>query len=224
MSDVWQQQRQRMVDEQLRPRGIHDQRILAALANVPRHLFVPEALQDQAYSDQALPLTLGQTISQPYIVALMAQELLLNPHEQLLEIGAGSGYAAAVFAELVCKVVTIERHQALAQQTQVRLRNLGYVNIEVIWGDGSLGYPAAAPYHAISIPAATPQLTQTLLGQLHDGGRLVAPVGDAQDQQLIRLQRHGQNWQKTTISNVRFVPLIGAGGWEHAPETTAEGE
>lgn len=224
MSDVWQQQRQRMVDQQLRPRGIHDQRVLAAMANVPRHLFVPESLQAQAYSDQALPLTLGQTISQPYIVALMAQELLLNPHEQLLEIGAGSGYAAAVFAELVGKVVTIERHQALAQQTQIRLRNLGYVNIEVVWGDGSLGYPAAAPYHAISIPAATPQLAQTLLSQLHAGGRLVAPVGAAHDQQLIRLQRQGQNWQKTTISNVRFVPLIGAGGWEHTPETTAEGE
>ncbi len=224
MSNDWQQQRQRMVDEQLIARKIHDQRVLAAMARVPRHLFVPETLQAHAYSDQALPLSLGQTISQPYIVALMAQELLLNPHEQLLEIGAGSGYAAAVFAELVAKVVTIERHQALANQTQARLRALGYTTIEVVWGDGSLGYPMAAPYHAISIPAATPQLAQTLLSQLYDGGRLVAPVGEARDQRLIRLQRQGQNWQKTSISNVRFVPLIGAGGWEQAPETTAEGE
>ena len=200
--------RQRMVDSQLRARGISDPRVLDAMLRVPRHEFVPEPYRSQAYEDHPLPIGDDQTISQPYIVALMLESLQLKPTDKVLEVGTGSGYATALLAELAAQVFSIERHPALAANARNVLSALGYSNVQIFTGDGTLGLPSAAPFDAILVSAAAPDLPSALLTQLRDGGRMIIPVGTADSQQLqfIRMV-HGQ----PVISLrelVRFVPLV----------------
>jgi protein-L-isoaspartate(D-aspartate) O-methyltransferase len=206
-------QRNTMVQTQLLRRGIRDRRVLRAMAAVPRHLFLPDAFADQAYSDQALPLDSGQTISQPFIVALMAQALQLKADDSVLEIGAGSGYAAAVLSKLGAYVYTVERDALLAEQARTRLAALGYHRVSVVLGDGTLGLAAFAPYNAISVAAAAPQVPQALLEQLADGGRFVIPVGERNDQELLRITRQGTSLRTQKLGGVRFVPLVGEQAW-----------
>jgi protein-L-isoaspartate(D-aspartate) O-methyltransferase len=200
--------RRRMVEVQLRDRGIRDERVLAAMVRVPRHDFAPERYRDQAYEDHPLPIGEGQTISQPYIVALMLEALALQPTDKVLEVGTGSGYATALLAEIAGQVFSIERHTVLADQARELLARLGYSNVKVIVGDGSLGYAAAAPFDAILVSAAAPELPPALLTQLAEGGRMMIPVGreDSQQLQFIRLQ----NGQPQIILGelCRFVPLV----------------
>ena len=213
----WNALRQIMVAEQLLPRRIRSERVLAAMARVPRHLFVPPAEQPRAYADMALPIAAGQTISQPYIVALMADSLELSGRERVLEIGTGSGYAAAILAECAAEVVTIERQPALIAAAARTLHELGYTTIRIIHSDGSTGWPELAPYDAISVPAGAPAVPPALLDQLADGGRLVIPIGPADEQHLIRMTRRGRDWRREELGAVRFVPLIGAAGWNDDP-------
>jgi len=212
------EERQAMVRTQLVGRGIDDERVLAAMACVPRHLFVPEELGAQAYEDRALPIEEGQTISQPFIVALMAQALTLAGDERVLEIGAGSGYAAAVLSLLAAEVYTIERWPALAATAERRLHDLGYRNVHVFVGDGTAGLPEYAPFNAIVVAAASPWAPRPLREQLADGGRLIIPVGGRDEQLLLRLTRHGSEVRTERLSGVRFVPLIGAHAWEPRDE------
>jgi protein-L-isoaspartate(D-aspartate) O-methyltransferase len=204
-----------MVAEQIQPRHIYDQRVLSAMASVPRHLFVPAGMQKHAYDDGALPIAEGQTISQPFIVALMAAALQLQGTERVLEIGTGSGYAAAVLATLAAEVITIERHPQLVHTAAQLLDRLGYTSITVVEGDGSLGWPPAAPYDAISVPAGAPDVPPVLLDQLADGGRLVIPIGPPDEQRLLRIVRQRARFIRDDLGAVRFVPLIGAAGWTH---------
>jgi protein-L-isoaspartate(D-aspartate) O-methyltransferase len=198
----------------LASRGIADRRVLDAMARVPRHLFVPSEVQAQAYDDRALPIEGGQTISQPYIVALMAEALRVQPGERVLEVGAGSGYAAAVLSLLAGEVYTVERHAALAERAARRLRELGYRNVHVFTADGTDGLPAYAPYDGIVVPAAAPWVPRPLREQLAEGGRLVIPVGGHSEQVLLRLTRRGHETRSERLCDVRFVPLIGGHAWE----------
>ncbi len=207
-SELLEIARRRMVESQLRLRGIADQRVLDAMARVPRHEFAPESYRDQAYEDHPLPIEEGQTISQPYIVALMLAALELKATDKVLEVGTGSGYVTALLCELTASVFSIERHAALADDATELLDRLGYSNVKVIVGDGSQGYPPQAPYDAILVSAAAPELPRALLAQLAEGGRMMIPVGrpDAQQLQLIRMQ-NGQ--PHTTLREFcRFVPLV----------------
>lgn len=213
--DTREHERLRMVEEQLCGRDITDPRVLSAMRRVPRHLFVPEALREDAYLDMPLPIGEGQTISQPYIVALTAQALALGETDKVLEIGTGSGYAAAVLAELAGEVISIERNRTLAARAREALRTLGYANVRVVEGDGTLGYAKEAPYQAISVTASGPRVPPSLLAQLARGGRLLIPVGVhewAQELVLARRTEDDQIVQKN-LGAVRFVPLIGAEGW-----------
>src|SRR5262249_37036466 len=169
--------RQQMVEKQMRARGIVDERVLSAMSRVPRHLFAPESYRAQAYEDHPLPIAEGQTISQPYIVALMLEVLALSPTDKVLEIGTGSGYVAALLAEMVSQVVSIERHALLADSAQVLLSDLGYGNVRIVVGDGSRGFPESAPYDAILVSVADPELPNELVDQLSDSGRMIVPVG-----------------------------------------------
>jgi protein-L-isoaspartate(D-aspartate) O-methyltransferase len=208
MSDVdFELQRRRMVETTIAPRGIDDPRVLQAMMDVPRHLFVPARLAGLAYEDTPLSIGEGQTISQPYVVALMCQSLKLTPGDRVLEIGAGSGYAAAVLSRLVTDVQTIERHEVLASAARERLARLGYGNVTVHWGDGSGGWPDNAPYDAVVVAAAGPHVPEALPAQLVEGGRLLIPVGDAESQTLIRLTRRGEEYPREDLGEVRFVPL-----------------
>jgi protein-L-isoaspartate(D-aspartate) O-methyltransferase len=200
--------RQRMVDSQLRERGIADERVLDAMLRVPRHEFAPERYRDQAYEDHPLPIGEGQTISQPYIVALMLDALALTPADRVLEVGTGSGYVTALLAELTAQVFSVERHAALANAAAELLLRLGYTNVTGIVGDGSRGYPDAAPYDAIIVSAAAPELPPALLPQIAEGGRMIIPIGreDSQQLQLIRM-RNGLP-QTTLRESCRFVPLV----------------
>jgi protein-L-isoaspartate(D-aspartate) O-methyltransferase len=211
-----------MIDRHLRGRGIRDPRVLGAMEQVPRTAFVFDALIDQAYDDRPLPIGVGQTISQPYVVALMTEALKLRPTDRVLEVGTGSGYGAAVLAEIVAHVDTIERHAVLAASARRLLQRLGYGNVDVHVGDGSLGWPPGAPYQAIAVTAASPTIPPALIEQLADGGRLVIPVGDGELQDLVRVTRVGPDQVlEETLTTVRFVPLIGAQGWdEHAREAS----
>jgi protein-L-isoaspartate(D-aspartate) O-methyltransferase len=208
-----------MVRAQLEQRGISDSRVLSAMAAVPRHLFVPPEAREQAYGDRALPISEGQTISQPFIVALMAQALCLKPGDRVLEVGAGSGYAAAVLSLLAGEVYAIERWPALAQAAEVRLHDLGYANVHIFTGDGTVGLPAYSPFDGIVVSAAAPWVPRPLREQLGEGGRLVIPVGGRNEQLMLRLTRTDHQIRAERLGEVRFVPLIGAHAWE--PATTS---
>jgi protein-L-isoaspartate(D-aspartate) O-methyltransferase len=199
-----------MVAHQLRGRTITDERVLAAMTAVPRHAFVPPDLRDLAYTDQALPIGNGQTISQPYVVALMSQLLALQPTERVLEIGTGSGYQAAVLAHLGREVYSIEIDPELAKRAQSTLASLGYDRVHVRAGDGANGWPEAAPFDAIIITAAAPRLPAALIGQLRDGGRVVAPLERDDGEVLAVGIKHGDRFEWTEHGGVRFVPMTGA--------------
>jgi len=208
--------RQAMIEGQLADRGIRDQRVLNAMLTVPRHLFVPQTERIYAYQDRPLPIGQNQTISQPYIVALMTELLLLQEGDKVLEIGTGSGYQAAVLGQLAGEVHTIERHADLAALAESLLREIGADNVQVHIGDGSLGWPQSAPYDAILATASAPSAPQPLLEQLAVGGRLVLPVGGARQQTLQRWVRNEGGFDHEDITPVAFVPLIGEHGWSDA--------
>lgn len=215
--------RQQMIDYQLAARGLRDEIVLNAIKTVPREEFVPAELVEFAYSDSPLPIAARQTISQPYIVALMTAALELKPGDRVLEVGTGSGYAAAVLAEIAGEVFTVERHKILAETARVRLAQLGYENLSVLHGDGTLGWPEHAPFDAIVVAAGGPEVPATLKQQLAIGGRLVIPVGqDLRSQKLLRVVRTGETeFREEDLGSVRFVPLIGAAGWENESASVA---
>jgi protein-L-isoaspartate(D-aspartate) O-methyltransferase len=202
-------ERQRMVQEQLMPRGIHDERVLAAMAKVPREEFVPESLRVQSYSDSALPIGHDQTISQPFIVAYMTEQLRLQPTDRVLEIGTGSGYQAAILAELAKDVYTIEIIGPLAKDASARLARLDYKNAHVKIGDGYQGWPEVAPFDAIIVTCAPDKVPQPLTQQLKEGGRMIIPVGNGLDQQLFLLEKKEGQMAERAILPVRFVPMAG---------------
>ena len=209
--------RARMVEDQLRARGVKDERVLDAMARVPRHEFAPESYRDQAYEDHPLPIREGQTISQPYIVALMLEALALTPRDRVLEVGTGSGYVTALLAEIVAQVFSVERHAALADAARDLLVRLGYTNVKVMVGDGSQGFAEAAPYDAIIVSAAAAEVPPTLVSQLAEGGRMILPVGteDSQQLQLIRIE-NGQ--PRIALRELcRFVPLISGASQNQVP-------
>jgi len=205
--------RERMVVEQLERRGVTDTRVLAAMRRVPRHLFVPPERQGEAYEDRALPLGSGQTISQPLMVALMTEALAPAVGARVLEIGTGSGYQAAVLAELAAEVVTIERRPELAAAAREHLAALGYERVQVLVGDGTLGHPPGAPYGGIIVTAGAPRVPAALTAQLADGARLVVPVGSALRQELVVVERRGDRIVETVRDPCVFVPLVGQEGW-----------
>jgi protein-L-isoaspartate(D-aspartate) O-methyltransferase len=206
--------RKRMINEQIVSRGIHEERLLDALQRVPRHWFVPEEYADIAYSDGPLPIGQGQTISQPYIVALMTELLELHGDEVVLEVGTGSGYQAALLGALAHQVHTIERHFALAEKAEQVLRKLGITNVMVHVGDGTLGLPEYAPFQAIMVTAAAPRVPQPLFDQLDEGGWLVLPEGGSGGQMLDRWRKEGDKYHQEHIAPVAFVPLRGQHGWK----------
>ena len=203
-----------MVEDQIIARGIKDARVIAAMKKVPRHLFVEEALQSQAYSDHPLPIGEKQTISQPYMVALMTEALQLKGNEKVLEIGGGSGYQTAILAELSEKVFSIERIRSLAIRARQLLYELGYYNVELKILDGTYGWMEEAPFDAIIVAAGAPDIPQPLLEQLAMDGRLVIPVGDAYVQDLIRVTKMAEGIRREDLGGCRFVKLIGRYGWE----------
>ena len=207
--------RRAMVDEQIAGRGIRDRAVLAAMREVPRHAFVAASLQREAYDDTPLPIEDGQTISQPYIVALMLEAARLGRADRVLEVGAGSGYASAIASRLAAHVDAIERHPRLAEIARERLARLGFANVDVHCGDGSVGWRAGAPYDAILVAAGGPRIPAALRDQLAVGGRLVMPVGGEHvAQRLVRLERDGDGaFRESDLGGVMFVPLVGAQGW-----------
>jgi len=206
--------RAKMVREQIEARGVRDPRVLAAMRRVPRHLFVGETLAERAYDDTPLPIGDQQTISQPYIVALMAEALELTGVERVLEIGTGSGYEAAILAELCAEVYSVERIVKLAEQAMALLDSLGYRNVHVRVCDGSAGWPEAAPFAAVVMSAAAREIPRPLVEQLADDGRFVLPMGDEDMQTLVRLRKRQGALEEDCLGECRFVKLIGAYGWE----------
>ena len=204
-----------MVERQIEARGIHNPRVLAVMREIPRHVFIPPPYDQSAYDDNPLPIGNGQTISQPYIVALMTELLRPEPSDNVLEIGAGSGYQAAILSRLVYRLTTIERIPEVAILARNNLKSLGIQNVDVIEGDGTQGYPINAPYNGIMITAATPEIPRVLTDQLADGGRLVAPVGARDIQELVTLEKLKDRLISKYHGGVRFVPLIGKHGWEN---------
>lgn len=215
--DEFEAARHAMVETQLRRRGIVDKKVLAAMDRVPRHEYVPADFRHRAYEDAPLPIGEGQTISQPYIVASMTAALHLSGSERVLEIGAGCGYQAAVLSLLAKQVYTVECRGALATAAAQRLSRLGYANVHVHCGDGTLGLPDCAPFDAILVAAAAHSVPPPLLAQLGEGGRLIIPVGDAESQELQIIERRGSAFQKRTLEGCRFVPLLGFHGWKDSP-------
>jgi protein-L-isoaspartate(D-aspartate) O-methyltransferase len=208
------EERQRMVSRQLVRRGIEHPAVLAAMGAVPRHAFVPEALRDQAYSDEPLPIGEGQTISQPFIVALMTEALQLSRGERVLEIGTGSGYQAAVLAHMGAEVYSIERLPSLAAAAVRRLHDLGYTNVHIRTADGNDGWPEAAPFDAVLVTAAAREIPRAPLQQLRIMGRMVLPVGGDDSQELVRIWRTEDGFREDYLGGCRFVRLIGRHGWE----------
>jgi len=212
--DAFALQRRNMVDWQLRSRGIQDESVLNAMTRVPRHEFVAPEFRAQAYDDHPLPIGEEQTVSQPYIVAAMLESLELEPSATVLEIGAGSGYQTALLAELAHAVFSVERLAALAESATARLARMGYKNVTVVVGDGSLGLPEHAPYDAIVVSAAAPKIPQPLFDQLQEGGRMIIPVGPAHAQELQLVRKQEGLAVSTSLDACRFVPLIGEQGYK----------
>jgi protein-L-isoaspartate(D-aspartate) O-methyltransferase len=205
--------RARMVDEQIARRGVRDERVLAAMRDVPRHEFVGPRETFAAYWDRALPIEQGQTISQPYMVAAMTEALALPQHSRVLEIGTGSGYQAAVLSLIADDVISVERHEPLARDARERLDRLGYRNVRVVVGDGTLGWADTAPYDGILVTAGAPAVPEMLRQQLAEGGRLVIPVGDEHLQRLLVVTRAGDRFEERRGETCAFVPLIGQNAW-----------
>jgi protein-L-isoaspartate(D-aspartate) O-methyltransferase len=209
--------RENMVKRQLIPRGIQDPGVLKGMREVPREQFVPDELKPNAYDDGPLPIGGGQTISQPYIVALMIQAMRLEPSDKVLEIGTGSGYAAAVTSYAAAEVYTVERYEDLAETAREKLKRLGYRNVHVLVGDGTLGWREHAPYNGIVVTAGAPDVPGPLKEQLAVGGRLVIPVGDSglMGQELLRVRKESEDeFKQEHLGAVRFVPLVGEAGWD----------
>lgn len=206
--------RERMVAQQIEARGIKSPAVLDAMRKAPRHLFVDKAFHTRAYDDNALPIGEGQTISQPYVVALMTEALKISKGAVVLEIGTGSGYQAAVLAEMGMRIYTVERQPALAKRCRDLFEKSGYKNIAVRIADGTIGWKDYAPFDAIIVTAGTPQVPLPLLAQLKDGGRLVAPVGGEESQELVVMEKRGEEFVTETLGGVCFVKLIGAHGWQ----------
>jgi protein-L-isoaspartate(D-aspartate) O-methyltransferase len=204
--------REQMVNTQLRARGISDERVLGAMARVPRHEFAPEKWRVQAYEDHPLPIGEGQTISQPYIVALMLEALKLSPRDKVLEVGTGSGYVTALLGELASEIISVERHATLADSARALLARLGHSNVKIVIGDGSRGFADSAPYNAIIVSAAAVRMPRDLVEQLADGGRMIIPVGwdESQQLQLVRMENGQPKVQSGELC--RFVPLISEDG------------
>ena len=213
MSHDFRLARERMVKNQLIPRGIKDERVLQVMGKIPRHLFIEEALAGEAYNDHPVPIGEKQTISQPYIVALMTEALELKGTEKTLEIGTGSGYQTAILAELSSRVYTVERIKSLLVNARKLLAQLGHDNILFKAFDGTLGWKEYAPFNAIMVTAGAPSLPNPLIDQLADNGRLIIPVGDRYTQELIRVIRKGENLEQKSFGGCRFVNLIGVHGW-----------
>ncbi len=212
--DRFRIEREEMVRNQLERRGVRDARVLDAMRKIPRHLFVPPELRSRAYEDGPLPIGISQTISQPYIVGAMSELLELRGTENVLEIGTGSGYQAAVLTELARSVHSVERHAALAEQAAKTLAMLGYQDVFVHIGDGSLGWVDGAPYQAVLVTAAAPDIPKPLVDQLGEGGRLVVPVGNRSGQMLERWRKVGGVLRREKLFPVAFVPLRGTHGWQ----------
>ena len=212
--DAYSSERLQMVAGQLQARGIREERVLNAMARVPRHEFVSADYREQAYEDHPIPIAEGQTISQPYIVALMTEVLALSSKDKVLEVGTGSGYQTAILAELAQEVFSIERHPSLAESAQALLARLGYTNVRVIVGDGSAGVPEFAPYDGIMVAAAAPSVPDALWQQLAAGGRLVVPVGPPDAQELQLIKKVNGTALVHRIEGCRFVPLIGEHGYK----------
>lgn len=202
-----------MVDQQLLRRGIRDPSVLETMATVPRHRFVPQEYRHLAYDDSALPIGECQTISQPYMVAVMTEALRLEPTSRVLEVGTGSGYQTAILAELAREVYTVERFESLSDSAKALLHELGYRSIFFRVGDGSKGWPEAAPFDAILVTAAAREIPEALQAQLTPGGRLVIPLGDRTLQELYRVTREGEAWRMENVTSCRFVPLVAEAGW-----------
>ncbi len=212
--NAYAKERERMVRDQLVARGITDGRVVEAMRRVPRHLMVEEALRFRAYGDHPLPIGEGQTISQPFIVALTCQALSLQGGERVLEIGTGSGYQTAILAELAEKVYTIERIKSLGTRARERLDALGHHNVAGRIADGSLGWPEESPFDAIVVAASSPEVPVPLKEQLTEGGRLVIPIGEANEQDLVRVTKERGEWKLEKLSACVFVKLVGKHGWE----------
>lgn len=212
--DRWEEARRSMVELQIASRGVRDDRVLSAMRSIPRHLFVPPTYRDAAYNDCPLPIGRGQTISQPYIVAVMTELLQIRPGDRVLEIGGGSGYQAAILGTLARDVISIERIPDVAEMAKENLSGAGITNVTIVIGDGTLGYPAKAPYDAILITAAAPDVPPPLIGQLAEGGRLVAPVGSRDLQELVRCTKKEGTVTREYFGGVVFVPLLGEYGWQ----------
>jgi protein-L-isoaspartate(D-aspartate) O-methyltransferase len=214
--DIFKKQRIKMVESQIRTRGINDPRVLSAMESIPRHLFVDDGLQEQSYQDNPLPIGEGQTISQPYIVALMTQAMEISKKDKVLEIGTGSGYQTAILAELADQVFSIERIAILASKARKCLDTLGCFNVAIKVGDGTYGWREESPYHAIIVTAGGPTLPQQLLSQLAVGGRMVLPIGDRQAQTLFKITKLSEDMndlKKENLGGCRFVDLIGDYAW-----------